>query len=216
MLALQGEVAQAVAAEARLGLSPQSRTRLARPIDPRAHDAYLRGRYCWNKSTRSELERALHYFDAAIDIQPTFALAYDGLALTYCQLSSTFLPAAEAIPKARAAALRAIELDEGVAEPHATLAVIASGYDWNWPAAEKEFQRAFELFGPRPDPVAVAAGWAGSHGRAAARLGSRPFGTEEGLCKPTFATHLSKLPRVFSRVRRPQEDQPMGASLTPC
>ena len=107
---------------------------------------YLKGRYFWNRRTEQGFELAIREFQSAIDKQPGYAQAYTGLADSYL-LTATYgwVPPKVFMPKARAAALRAIELDEGLAEAHTSLAAIAQNYDWDWATAEKEYRRAIEL-----------------------------------------------------------------------
>ena len=113
---------------------------------PEAHDAYLKGRYFWNKRTSDGLRKAIDYFQRAIDVEPNYALAYSGLADCYALLYDyDDLAANIAVPKARAAALKAIQIDNTLAEPYCSLGYIESIHDWNWQAAEKEFKAANDL-----------------------------------------------------------------------
>jgi len=150
ILALQKDVAQAIAREIDLKLTPQQQARLARarPVDPRAYEFYLKGRYFWNKRSEEGYTRAIDYFEQAIARDPAYARAYAGLADAYALLGSmpnAELPRSEAMPRARAAALKAIELDEGLADAHTSLAFVLMHFDWDWPAAQREFARALEL-----------------------------------------------------------------------
>jgi len=114
-------------------LPPEESTRLAspRPINPAAHDAYLRGRFLWNRRTEPELNKAKEYFNQAIAADPNYAPAYSGLADTYFYLGYAWghLPPREAIPIAKAAALKAIQLDDNSAEGHTSLGFIKAMYD---------------------------------------------------------------------------------------
>ena len=112
-----------------------------------AHELYLKGRYFWNKRTGSDLRTAIDYFNQAIDTDPTYAFAYAGLADCYSRFSFDVgsLSPKEAMPKAKAAALKAVELDDTLAEAHTSLAFIMMNYDWDWTGAGKEFKRAIEL-----------------------------------------------------------------------
>jgi TolB-like protein/DNA-binding winged helix-turn-helix (wHTH) protein/Tfp pilus assembly protein PilF len=107
---------------------------------------YLKGRYFWNRRTEQGFEMAIREFQSAVDMEPAYAQAYTGLADSYL-LTATYgwVPPKLFMPKARAAALRAIELNEGLAEAHTSLAAIAQNYDWDWTTAEKEYRRAIEL-----------------------------------------------------------------------
>ena len=111
-----------------------------------AHELYLRGRYEWNKRTGTAIQRAIEYFEQSIDADPTYALAFTGLADCYNVLSTyVFVPDTENFPKAKAAATRALQIDETLAEAHASLAFAKFHYDWDWAGAESEFERAIEL-----------------------------------------------------------------------
>jgi tetratricopeptide (TPR) repeat protein len=115
------------------------------PRSEAAYRRYLEGRYYWNKFTAADLRTALEYFRQAVDADPGYALGYAGMADTYYQLSSTVIPADEAMPKARAAAKRALELDPQLAEGHAALGAVLMGYGWAWDDAMSEFRRAIAL-----------------------------------------------------------------------
>ena len=153
LLTLQGEIAHEIAGEIRLTFGeghaqPDLIARSALSAQQyEAYDLYLKGEYFWNKRTAQSLQQAIEYFQQAIAKDPTYARAYAGLADSYALVSgyNGLVAPNEAMPKARAAALRAIELDEGLAEAHTALAVIAQDYDWDWQAAEKEYRRAIEL-----------------------------------------------------------------------
>jgi TolB-like protein/Tfp pilus assembly protein PilF/class 3 adenylate cyclase len=114
-----------------------------------AHQLYLKGRFCWNQRTPDALKTSLHYFEQAIEKDSKYALAYAGLADVYCSLGFSFdagaLSPGDAVPKARAAARKALQIDETLAEAHTSLAFIKLNYDWDWPGAETEFKRALEL-----------------------------------------------------------------------
>jgi TolB-like protein/DNA-binding winged helix-turn-helix (wHTH) protein/Tfp pilus assembly protein PilF len=148
LLALQNEVALDIAQKIDLNLAPEDRERLtsARPVDQEAHEDYLRGRYHWSRRNAAELRLAIGYFEKAIARDPGYARAYAGLADCYALMSGyTIGLQDESIPKARAAALKAIELDDKLAEAHTSLALISQNYDWDWQTAEREFRRAIEL-----------------------------------------------------------------------
>jgi TolB-like protein/DNA-binding winged helix-turn-helix (wHTH) protein/Tfp pilus assembly protein PilF len=151
LLGLQGEIAQQIAEEIPLGFGdpkiaiPAPKTLLA-PQEYEAYDLYLKGRYFWNKRTPQGFEHAIECFQQAIARDPNYARAYAGLADTYAlQSGYTLTPPTELMPKARAAALKALELNEGLAEAHTSLALITENYDWDWKTAEKEYRRAIEL-----------------------------------------------------------------------
>ena len=111
-----------------------------------AYDLWLKGQYFWNKRTAEGLQKAVDYFERAREVDPTYAHAYVGLASCYALMGGyTMRPQTEFMPKARAAALRALELDEGLAEAHTVMALIVQNYELDWQTAEKEFRRAIEL-----------------------------------------------------------------------
>jgi TolB-like protein/DNA-binding winged helix-turn-helix (wHTH) protein/Flp pilus assembly protein TadD len=116
-----------------------------RPVEPDAYEAYLKGRYFWNKRTEDGLRTSIDYFQHAISLDPKFAAAYAGLADSYSILGSDVLPARVASSKAHVAANRALELDPTIAEGHAELALVEFYYDWQWTQSEQEFRRAIEL-----------------------------------------------------------------------
>jgi serine/threonine protein kinase/TolB-like protein/Flp pilus assembly protein TadD len=149
VLALQDEVARTIANEIKVKLTLQEQAQLtsARPVNPQAHELYLKGRYYWNKRTPEALNKSLEYFRQAIDKDPSYALGYAGMADAYAMLGSGeygILPPKEAFPKAEAAAMKALELDSALAEPHATLGY-SKDFDWDWQGAEREFKQAINL-----------------------------------------------------------------------
>ena len=147
ILALQAEVARDIARQVRVQLTPADNVRLAHAprVNPLAHDAYLRGRYALNEYTDQGSNRACAYFEQALQIDSTYAPAYTGLADAYYTVSSGYTPATEAMPRSRAAAMKALELDDSLAEAYVSLAVVNLVYDWDWAAAETALQRALEL-----------------------------------------------------------------------
>lgn len=148
VLDLQSEVSRTIARQIQVSLSPEEREQLAgsRPVDPEAHELYLKGRYSWNKRTRDSFEKSLQYFQQALIRDPGYAAAYAGMADCY-NLMATYDVAKpkDSYPYAKAAALRALQLDNSLAEAHASLAYVLHHYDWDGAAAVKEFQRALEL-----------------------------------------------------------------------
>jgi TolB-like protein/DNA-binding winged helix-turn-helix (wHTH) protein len=153
VLTLQGQLAQAIAREIQVKLTPEEQKLLGstRSVDPQAHDDYLRGRYLCDKGTREPLEKGMKYFELAIKEAPSDPLGYAGLANCYALLSwggDIFvgdLSPAEVMPRARDAASQALRLDENLAEAHTTLACVEMILNWNWAGAEREFKRAIEL-----------------------------------------------------------------------
>jgi TolB-like protein/DNA-binding winged helix-turn-helix (wHTH) protein/Tfp pilus assembly protein PilF len=149
-LALQNDVARAIADQIRINLNPQEKAALkkVRVVNPEAFESYLKGRYFWNKRTAQGLSVALAYFNQAIGEDPTFAQAYSGLADTYALLGDwqyAVMTPKEALPKAKASAIKALELDSALGEAHNSLAFCLDGFEWDFEAAGKEFQRAIEL-----------------------------------------------------------------------
>jgi tetratricopeptide (TPR) repeat protein len=148
VLALQGEVAQAIAGRIQIKLTPQEHAILARvrPVNPQAYEAYLEGGFFRNKLTEDGLRRSIERFTRAIELDPAYAQGYAGLSHSYYVLGIQGLrPSGEAYPKARSAAMKALELDETIAEAHNTLAEVKKGYDWDWAGAEGEYKRTLEL-----------------------------------------------------------------------
>jgi TolB-like protein/DNA-binding winged helix-turn-helix (wHTH) protein/Tfp pilus assembly protein PilF len=149
-LVLQSRVTRAIAGQIRATLNPQEQLTLAksRAVDPDAYEAYLKGRYFWNKRTGEGLRTAIDYFRRAITIDPTYAEAYSGLADSYA-LSGDWeygvLSPREAFPLARAAAAKALTLDDSLAGAHTSLAFALDLYGWDWEAAEKEYKLAIQL-----------------------------------------------------------------------
>ena len=147
VLALQDSVARTIANQIHIALTPGRQTRLASRanLDPEADEAYLKGRYYWNKRTADGLQKALIYFQQAIDKDPAYGAAYSGLADCNSGLAwHGFKSPAEALPKAYAAALKAVEIDPQSAEAHASLGLVLH-HRWDWAGAEAEFKRALQL-----------------------------------------------------------------------
>ncbi len=148
VLALQAEIAGAIAEKVSAALTSAERTRLAsaRPVNPEAYDAYLKGMQYWYGFTSQDLNSALEYFDLALKKDPNYAPAYSGVALVWIgRQQMGFTPPREAAPKAKAAALKAIELDNRLAQAHFSLAAINSFYEWDWAGADNEFKKAIEF-----------------------------------------------------------------------
>ena len=144
-LAVQPEVATKIADSLAVELLPERRRPAVEP-NSAAYDCYLRGRFFWNKRKEGDLKKAIEYFNRAINEQPGYAQAYAGLADCYAMLAwNTMLPPGASLPKARAAAEKALQLDERLAEAHTSLAFCRLFHDWDWQAAERGFQHAIEL-----------------------------------------------------------------------
>ncbi|GMQ82618.1 MAG: serine/threonine-protein kinase [Rhodothermia bacterium] len=147
VLALLSGVAQAVADEIEVVLTPQEEERLldARPVNPQAHEVYLKGRYFFNQFTLQDLQKSLRYFQEAIDIDSSFALAWAGLAGAHVMIAYFGnVPPQEPVSRSWAAALKAIELDDRLASAHTSLGWIKL-FEWDWEGAKEAFQKALEL-----------------------------------------------------------------------
>jgi TolB-like protein/DNA-binding winged helix-turn-helix (wHTH) protein/Flp pilus assembly protein TadD len=149
-LALQNRVARAVAEHIRISLNGEEEAALKniKVVNPQAYVSYLKGRYFWNKRTADGLKAAVAYFNQAVEEDPNYARAYSGLADTYALLGDwqyAVMTPKEALPKAKAAAIKALELDSTLGEAHNSLAFCLDGFDWDFESAEKEFRRALEL-----------------------------------------------------------------------
>jgi TolB-like protein/DNA-binding winged helix-turn-helix (wHTH) protein/Tfp pilus assembly protein PilF len=150
VLTLQSRVASAIVNEIRINLTPEEQQRLAstRPVSAASYEDYLKGRYYWNKRSEEGLNKAIEYFRLATEKDPRYALAYAGLADCYSIIGSAIVgtvPSYEVAPKAEAAALKALELDNTLAEAQTSLATVRFNYDWDWAAAATGFRRAIEL-----------------------------------------------------------------------
>ncbi len=147
VLALQGEIAGAIAQELRIKLAPERRARMAaaRPVKPEAHEAYLKGRFFMNKQEEKGIRTALEYFQRSVRIDSLYAPGWAGVGDAYYNLSNVWLEPRVAIPQARAAVERALRLDPDLPEAHATLGILNAAYDWDWTGAERECRRALEL-----------------------------------------------------------------------
>jgi tetratricopeptide (TPR) repeat protein len=149
-LQLQDKVARDIADRIRIKITSQEQALLANAevVNPDAYDAYLRGRYFWNKRTEQGLRRAIDYFNQAIAKDPNYAQPYSGLADSYALLGDweyNGLDRKEAYPKAKAAATKAVTLDANLSEAHASLGLCLKLYDWNWEASKAELLRAIKL-----------------------------------------------------------------------
>jgi TolB-like protein/Flp pilus assembly protein TadD len=145
-LGMQHELSIAIAEQVQVKLLPLSDGFMHSPHNMDAFDLYLRGRYQWNQLTPPAIERAIAYFDKAIALDPHYALAWSGIADCYSMLPITCdAPALEILPKALAAARRAVELDNSLAEAHTSLGTVKVWMDWDWPGAEAALRRALEI-----------------------------------------------------------------------
>ena len=186
VFAVEDAVSRRVAEGLLPELSDEERRVLARrPVDARAHEAYLLGRHFWNKRNEAAQLKGIEYFQRAIEIEPRYAEAFSGLADSYLLLAD-WRSQAEVIPKARAAAARAIEIDPTLAEAHTSLALIAQNYDWNWGEAERLYRRAIEG-NPNYD---VARHWYGE-----------------------FLAHMGRFDEGIPEITRAQELNPLSANI---
>jgi eukaryotic-like serine/threonine-protein kinase len=191
IFALQGELAKEITSMLRMRLSGEDDKRMTKSYtaNPEAYQDYLKGRYWWNKRTGEGFNKGIEYSQQAIEKDPTYALAYTGLADSYSLLSDYgFVAPNDAFPKAKVAALKALQLDETLAEAHTSLAYVKTSYDWDWSGAEREFQRAIEL-----NPTyATARHW---HAGALSAMGR----SEEAITENKRALELDPLSLVINR-----------------
>jgi TolB-like protein len=148
IIVVQEEISKAVSEKLRLRPSLEEQKKLTKRYteNPEAHQLYLKGRYMWNRRTAETLQRAAAYFQQAIDKDPGYALAWAGLADCYALYSIySALSPDEAFPRAKEAAAKALEIDDTVAEAHASLVFVKTYYEWDWSGAEREFKRTIEL-----------------------------------------------------------------------
>ena len=189
VLALQGEVARAIAGqiEAELTLDEQSRLAAKRPVAAQAYEAYLRGRFLLDEGSEKSVREALEQFNRALAIQDDYAAAYAGIASHYAILPFySALSPAEVFPKARAAAEKAVALDDGLAEAHASLAYVRAYYEWDWAAADREFKKALEL---------------------------RPSFADAHFSYSRFLAASGRMPEAVAEIRKAEELDPRELSL---
>jgi TolB-like protein/DNA-binding winged helix-turn-helix (wHTH) protein/tetratricopeptide (TPR) repeat protein len=182
VLSMQEEVTHAIVSEVRVKLTVQEQARLAKmhPINPEAYQLYLKGRYFWYKLTPEGMQKAIEYFQQALEKDPAYALAYAGLADSYNILAFfTVLPPREVMPKAKAAAVKALELDDNLAEAHVSLGWAGFTYDLDWTAAGKHLERAVVLNPAYPLAHSFYSLYLGALGRS-----------EEGLTEARRAVDL--------------------------
>ena len=150
ILSLQSRVASAIASEIRIKLTPEEQRLLStnKTVSAASYESYLKGRYYWNKRSEEGLKKAIEYFQLATQQDNNSALAYAGLADCYSIIGSAIVgtvPSQEVAAKAKAAAVKALELDASLAEAHTSLATVSFNYDWDWNAAENGFKRSMQL-----------------------------------------------------------------------
>jgi TolB-like protein/DNA-binding winged helix-turn-helix (wHTH) protein/Tfp pilus assembly protein PilF len=191
-LALQGEVSQAIASQIQATVSRREQAALSKPttVNAEAHEAYLKGRYFWNKRDAVGLKKAIEYFQRAIAADPSYAAAYSGLADAYALAGGWeygVLSLQEAAPLAKEAAAKAVLLDPALSEAHTSLAFTLDLYPWDWDGSEKEFRRALEL---NPN-YATAHHWYGYHLMMMGR-------DEQGIAELRRAENLDPLSLIIS------------------
>jgi len=174
IMTVEGEIAQEISQALRLKLSGAEKQRLTKRYteNAEAYQLYLEGRYFWRKFTGGGIEKSIEFFQQAIDKDPKFGLAYAGLAGAYA-LSSAGGGAVSpnvGMPKAKAAAMRALEIDDALGEAHVALAIVRAFYDWDWAGAEREFKRAIELNPEDPEAHHLYSHYLTATGRSAESL----------------------------------------------
>ncbi len=147
VLVVQEEIANEMSQKLRLHLTDEAKIRLAKHSteNPEAYRLYLKGRYFASKATQEDMAKGIGYLNEAIALDPTYALAYDGIAYYYLWSNDLFLAPRSAMPKAKEAAKRALTLDDGLPQAHTEMGLVLFQYEWDWPGAEREFKRAIEL-----------------------------------------------------------------------
>lgn len=152
---LEKDISKQISESLRVKVTGDQEEKIAKlqTVNPEAYELYLKGRYCWNQRSPDGLRKGAEFFIQAIRKDPNYALAYTGLAFCYIQLSVYFLPPREFVPKARMAVMKALELDDQLAEAHAAYASLLFWYDWEFDRAEREFLLAMELNPNYPEAV---------------------------------------------------------------
>ena len=191
---VQEEIATAISDKLRLKLTGEEKKRLTKRYthNTEAYQLYLKGRYFWNKRTEEGIKKGIEYFSEAIQSDPDYAQAYSGLADSYIILGLSGFGGAlpkEAMPRAREAAAKALEIDESLAEAHASLGTVTFYYDRNWQEAERAFNRSIEL---NPG-YAIARQWYGEYLAAMARL-------EEAIAELKHAKELDPLSFIINAI----------------
>jgi len=202
ILALQSELAQAIVSEIKIQLTPQEREHLAsaHTINPDAYDAYLLGNYHASKRNPAAIDKAIEYFQRAIRIDPSYAQAYAGLASAYLEREIWGgVGIGNTADQVRANTLKALELDEDLAEAHALLGRICFGYDWNWARTDKEYRRAIELNANLPNAYEGYAFFLQAMGRHQEALSAVHRAVE---LDPLSAWYISEEGRILYRARR--------------
>jgi len=212
LVSLQNEIARDVSQKLRLRLSGADEQKVVKNYteNAEAYQLYLKGRYHVLKTTRSEIQTGITYFQKALAIDPSYAWAYIGMADGYRTLSlAGEMPSTEVLPKGKAAAEKAIAIDDTLAEAHALLGSIIFWYDWDWNAAENQFKRALEL-----DPNSADAHWVYGHflsnmGRHAEALGEirraielDPTNLRNNALEGQFLLHAGRTDEAIARLQK--------------
>jgi len=190
LVAVQQEIAADIYGRLRPKIEGEEKKLLSkRPTENvEAYQLYLQGLFYWNKWTQPDFKKAADYFTQAVQKDPRYALSYAGLADTYSQLGhSGYLPPSEAWPRAKAAAMQALEIDDSLAEAHTSLGLVKEYFEWDWDGAEKEFRRAIEI---NPN-LATAHHWYGDYLANMNR-------SEEGLRETKKAQELDPLSLIIN------------------
>lgn len=216
MLSLQRELAHAIASQVNASLTPDENARLAskHALDPRAHEAYLRGLFFWNKWTEEGVRKSIEYFRQALDIDPNYASAYAAMANSYISLGDFgvgILPPHEANAAAEQAALRAISLDETLAEAHAALAMSRFRCDSDLTGVEPEFRRAIDLSPGSSTPHHWYSHYLLAVGRSQEAIREGELAYDLNPVDPEMSTHLEFLDLFLHRYDKVIERA--GASL---
>ena len=191
IFALQGEIAKEITTTLRMRLSGDDEKRMAKSYtaNPEAYQDYLKGRYWWNKRTGEGISKGIDYFQRAIEKDPSYALAYSGLADSYSLLANNGLvPAKDAYARAKEAAQKAIEIDDTLAEAHVSLGYVRYQFEWDWSGAERELRRGIEL-----NPALASA-----HNLYSTALG-RMGRIEEAVGEKRRAVELDPLSLIMNR-----------------
>jgi tetratricopeptide (TPR) repeat protein len=194
VVALQGEVAQAIANEIHIQVSAEERARLASAplVDAEAYEAYLKGRFLWNERTEKSVTKGLEFFEQAIRKDPHYAPAYSGLSDSYALLGFYgAVPPKEAYSRAEVAASKALELDSSLAEAHVSLAETKFFLDWDWSGAESEFKRAIELNPKYDTAYRKYSNYLVAMGRSDEATGAAKKALELDPLSATLSTHLA-------------------------
>jgi serine/threonine-protein kinase len=212
LLELQREITREVLGKLRLKLSGTEQQQLTKRHTEKfeAYQDYLKGRYYLSKYNQEGIKKGLEYFKHSIDLDPNYALAYVGLGDAYYLLSNNYLPPPEAMPKARAAALKALAIDEGLAEAHASLAVVKSLYYWDWVGAEQAYRRALQLNPGYPSTHHTYGLYLTAQGKPEEALAELKRAQELDPLSLSIAVSAA-LPFYFAPVRARQPDQAIEA-----